>query len=79
MSKDNPVRCLRQRSGSRGLDNGSKPKAASVHVLARGQFIAHVNGQITGHHDELGAYDRKEITSAEAMIVPTRLRIALYF
>src|ERR1035437_6893012 len=39
------------------------PNTASLHVLARGQFIAHVNGQVTGHHDEWGAFDREEITS----------------
>jgi alpha-L-rhamnosidase len=39
----------------------SSPLAASLHVLARGQFIAHVNGQPTGHHNEWGAFDREEI------------------
>ncbi len=39
----------------------SKPSAASLHVLARGKFVARVNGQITGHHDEWGAFDREEI------------------
>jgi alpha-L-rhamnosidase len=37
------------------------PVAASLHILARGQFIAHVNGRVTGHHDEWGAFDREEI------------------
>ncbi len=37
------------------------PEAASLHVLARGQFIARVNGQVTGHHDQWGAFDREEI------------------
>jgi alpha-L-rhamnosidase len=40
-----------------------KPNTASLHVLVRGQFIARVNGQTTGHHDEWGAFDREEITS----------------
>ena len=35
--------------------------AASLHVLAHGSFVAHVNGQVTGHHDEWGAFDREEI------------------
>ncbi len=39
----------------------ARPNAASLHVLARGKFIARVNGQITGHHDEWGAFDREEI------------------
>jgi alpha-L-rhamnosidase len=43
------------------LHLNAKPDAASLHVLARGQFIARVNGQITGHHDEWGAFDREEI------------------
>ena len=38
-----------------------KPNAASFHILARGQFIAHVNGHVAGHHDEWGAFDREEI------------------
>jgi alpha-L-rhamnosidase len=37
------------------------PGAASLHVLARGQFTARVNGQVTGHHNEWGAFDREEI------------------
>ena len=40
-----------------------KPEAASLHVLMRGEFTAHVNGMVTGHHDEWGAFDREEITS----------------
>ena len=40
-----------------------KPLAASLHVLARGEFAARVNGQIAGHHNEWGAFDREEITS----------------
>jgi alpha-L-rhamnosidase len=39
----------------------AKPNAASLHVLTRGQFIARVNGKVTGHHDEWGAFDREEI------------------
>jgi alpha-L-rhamnosidase len=38
------------------------PMAASFHVLMRGKFVARVNGSITGHHDEWGAFDREEIT-----------------
>ncbi|MBB5064250.1 family 78 glycoside hydrolase catalytic domain [Granulicella mallensis] len=38
-----------------------KPNAASLHVLARGQFVARVNGHVTGHHDEWGAFDREEM------------------
>ena len=41
----------------------AKPRAASLHVLARGQSIDHVNGQVTGHHDQWGAFDREEIAS----------------
>jgi len=41
----------------------SKPQAASLHVLVRGQFTARVNGTITGHHDEWGAFDREELAS----------------
>jgi alpha-L-rhamnosidase len=41
----------------------ARPNTASLHVLARGQFIARVNGQTTGHHNEWGAFDREEITS----------------
>jgi alpha-L-rhamnosidase len=37
------------------------PLAGSLHVLVRGSFIARVNGQVTGHHDEWGAFDREEI------------------
>jgi alpha-L-rhamnosidase len=37
------------------------PIAASLHVLARGQFTARVNGKVTGHHSEWGAFDREEI------------------
>ena len=39
-----------------------KPVAASLHILARGTFIAHVNGVVTGQHEEWGAFDREEIT-----------------
>jgi alpha-L-rhamnosidase len=39
------------------------PSAASLHVLARGAFVARVNGHVTGHHDEWGAFDREEIGS----------------
>lgn len=41
----------------------AKPQAASLHVLVRGEFTARVNGTITGHHDEWGAFDREEIAS----------------
>ncbi len=39
----------------------AKPEAASLHVLVRGHFTASVNGTITGHHDEFGAFDREEL------------------
>jgi alpha-L-rhamnosidase len=39
------------------------PAAGSLHVLVRGAFTARVNGQVTGHHDEWGAFDREEIGS----------------
>jgi alpha-L-rhamnosidase len=39
------------------------PSAGSLHVLARGAFVARVNGHVTGHHDEWGAFDREEIGS----------------
>ncbi len=32
-------------------------------MLARGAFTARVNGQVTGRHDEWGAFDREEIGS----------------
>jgi alpha-L-rhamnosidase len=38
------------------------PLAASLHVLVRGAFIARVNGQVTGHHNGWGAFDREEIS-----------------
>ena len=38
-----------------------KPTAASLHVLARGTFIAHVNGVATGRHEDWGAFAREEI------------------
>jgi alpha-L-rhamnosidase len=38
------------------------PAAASLHVDARGKFVAHVNGKESGHHDEWSAFDREEIT-----------------
>jgi len=41
------------------LDNA--PIAASLHVLARGQFTARVNGKVTGRHNDWGAFDREEI------------------
>lgn len=41
----------------------AKPQAASLHVLVRGEFTARVNGKVTGHHDEWGAFDREEIAS----------------
>lgn len=40
----------------------ARPDAASLHVLARGEFTARVNGQVAGHHDAWGAFDREEIT-----------------
>jgi alpha-L-rhamnosidase len=40
-----------------------KPVAGSLHVLARGEFTARVNGQVTGHHVEWGAFDREEIAA----------------
>ena len=39
------------------------PSAASLHVLVRGDFTARVNGTVTGHHNEWGAFDREEIAS----------------
>jgi alpha-L-rhamnosidase len=39
-----------------------KPRAASLHVLVRGSFTARVNGQVTGTHDEWGAFDREELS-----------------
>jgi alpha-L-rhamnosidase len=39
------------------------PSAGSLHVLARGAFVAHVNGHVTGHHKDWGAFDREEIGS----------------
>lgn len=41
----------------------AKPRAASLHVFARGQSVDHVNGHVTGHHDQWGAFDREEIAS----------------
>ncbi len=41
----------------------SKPLAASLHVLAAGNVIARVNGIVTGHHNDWGAFDREEITA----------------
>ena len=41
----------------------SKPAAASLHVIMRGAFKARVNGTVTGHHNEWGAFDREEIAS----------------
>ena len=41
----------------------AKPAAASLHIVARGAFVAHVNGQVTGHHEDWGAFDREEIGS----------------
>ena len=38
-----------------------RPSAGSLHILVRGEFTAHVNGQVTGHHHEWGAFDREEI------------------
>ncbi|MEO8737019.1 MAG: family 78 glycoside hydrolase catalytic domain [Edaphobacter sp.] len=38
-----------------------EPMAASLHVLVRGDFTAHVNGHVTGHHSAWGAFDREEI------------------
>ena len=39
------------------------PQAASLHVMVRGEFTAKVNGSVTGHHSEWGAFDREEIAS----------------
>jgi alpha-L-rhamnosidase len=39
----------------------TSPLAASLHVDMRGAFTAQVNGVVTGHHDEWGAFDREEI------------------
>src|SRR5271155_3139224 len=41
----------------------ARPETASLHVLVRGAFTASVNGKVTGHHNEWGAFDREEITS----------------
>jgi alpha-L-rhamnosidase len=43
------------------FDLPQKPIAASLHVLARGSFVAHVNGVVSGRHEEWGAFDREEI------------------
>ena len=45
------------------FDLEGKPAAGSLHVVVRGAFTARVNGQVTGHHDEWGAFDREEIGS----------------
>ena len=37
------------------------PIAASLHILMRGDFTARVNGTVTGHHSDWGAFDREEI------------------
>ncbi|MGD0890478.1 MAG: family 78 glycoside hydrolase catalytic domain [Terracidiphilus sp.] len=42
---------------------GNAPVGGSLHVLVRGAFIARVNGKVTGHHNEWGAFDREEIGS----------------
>ncbi len=39
------------------------PQAASLHMLAAGAAIARVNGKVSGHHDDWGAFDREEITN----------------
>ena len=39
-----------------------KPQVASLHMLATGQVIARVNGQVTGRHENWSAFDREEIT-----------------
>ena len=39
------------------------PSAGSLHILARGAYVAHVNGHVTGHHEDWGAFDREEIGS----------------
>jgi alpha-L-rhamnosidase len=44
------------------LNLNAKPDAASLHVLVRGEFVARVNGHMSGHHAEWGAFDREEIT-----------------
>jgi len=37
------------------------PVAASLHVLAYGDSVVHVNGHIAGHHNGWGAFDREEL------------------
>lgn len=39
----------------------SLPRAASLHVMVRGSFIARVNGKESGRHVDWGAFDREEI------------------
>jgi alpha-L-rhamnosidase len=39
----------------------ARPSAASLHALVRGEFTARVNGTVTGHHVNWGAFDREEI------------------
>jgi alpha-L-rhamnosidase len=39
----------------------AQPLAGSLHMLGRGTFIAHVNGKVSGHHSDWGAFDREEI------------------
>ena len=38
------------------------PEAASLHILAASDVTAKVNGHVTGHHSDWGAFDREEIT-----------------
>ena len=37
------------------------PNAAVLHVLAGGDFTARVNGTVTGHKEQWGAFDREDI------------------
>lgn len=40
------------------------PQAAVLHVLTGGTFLVDVNGQVTGHKQEWGAFDREDIGAA---------------
>ncbi|HEX6772948.1 MAG TPA: family 78 glycoside hydrolase catalytic domain [Acidobacteriaceae bacterium] len=44
------------------LHLGAQPLRASLHVLARGDFAATVNGEHTGQHTHWNAFDWEEIT-----------------
>lgn len=41
----------------------AKPEAATLHVFVHGEFTSRVNGKVTGHHDQWGAFDCEEIAS----------------